>query len=78
MRTPTPLAELVDEEARAEMAKQKQTIGALAEHLQVSYRTANRLILGYTAIDLDQLANIGQFLSVDPLELASRSQRSAA
>jgi DNA-binding Xre family transcriptional regulator len=61
-------------EIRAEMGRQRLEVGALAEHLGVSRRTASRLVNGHQPIDLTELQAIGEFLETDPLDLIRRTR----
>lgn len=78
MQTPSSLNELVASEARAEIARQRKTVGQLAAHLRSSDRTASRLLNAQRPIDLRQLEGIADFLGVDVLEFQRRAVGSTA
>lgn len=56
-------------EIRAEMARQRKTGRELAAHLHCSQQSASRRVNGETAIDLDELASIAEWLEVPVMKL---------
>lgn len=61
----TSLREFAAGEIRAEMARQKRTGVELAQLLKCSQQSVSRRLSAETSIDLDELAQIADWLGVD-------------
>lgn len=58
---------------RGKMAEQKKTTISLAETLGISRQAAGRKIGGKTAINMEDLAAIAEWLSIPPAEIVGEA-----
>jgi len=73
MAQPT-LSERVVAEIRAELARQRMTVGSVTDRVYgVSPNTMRRKLSGLYPLDLDELAQVAKLLGVAPEELVARA-----
>jgi hypothetical protein len=60
-----PLVDRVAAEVRAEMARQRMTIGDLARALGVTYKPARDRYYGHIAFSINELADAAEWLGVE-------------
>jgi transcriptional regulator with XRE-family HTH domain len=73
-----PLAVRVAGAIRAEMAWQKRTGVALAEHLTMAQPTISKRLNGETPFDLAEFEKVADWLGITPAELLARAEREVA
>lgn len=64
---------LVANEVRAELARQRRTILELSEGTGITLSTLRRRLDGVSALNLDELQLIADFLGIRPGELTDRA-----
>lgn len=73
-----PLASRVAGAIRAEMAWQKRTGTALAEHLKMAQPTVSKRLNGETPFDLAEFEKVALWLGLSPADLMARADREVA
>ncbi len=74
----TQLSQQVAGEVRAHMARQRKTGVELASLLQISQQSASRRMTGERVFDLDEIAEVAQWLGLSPIDLLPKTQAVAS
>ena len=73
-----PRSFVLGQEIRAEMARQRVSVQAIAETLGVFRHTARRKLNGESPITIDELGRVAARLNVSAADLITRADRTAA
>jgi transcriptional regulator with XRE-family HTH domain len=66
---PTSVTEQVARRVRVELASQRKTGVALAQHLGIKQAAFSRRLNGYVPLSVDELVGIAEYLGIPPADL---------
>ncbi|MFJ1461775.1 helix-turn-helix domain-containing protein [Nocardia sp. N2S4-5] len=75
-REPGPLTQAVAEEIRVQLGRRKWKQADLVKATGMPKATISSLVNGNSAIDVEQLASIGEALNIDPGEIVRNAMKS--